>query len=68
MTIRRPGMRCVCCHGARMVTEMTDGLTSHTVCDECREMVTTLFHVHRNLATAVLDVAQAKRGPLEAQP
>ena len=56
------GMICFCCHGQRVVTEMTDGLTSHTVCDECREMVTTFFFVHRNMMDAVLAVAQAKRG------
>lgn len=59
---RRPGMRCFCCHGEKFVTEMTDGMTSHTVCDDCREMVTTFFHVYRNMAQAVLEVAQAKRG------
>ena len=60
------GMRCFCCHGEVFVTEMTDGLTSHTVCDKCREMVTAFFHVHRNLMEAVLEVAQAKRGTKEA--
>jgi glycerate kinase len=58
----RPGMRCFCCHGERHVTEMTDGTTSHTVCDDCREMVTAFFHVYQSLATAVLEVARAKRG------
>jgi hypothetical protein len=60
--VRRPGMRCFCCHGERFVTEMTDGVTSHTVCDECRPLVTTFFHVYGNIATAVLEIAQAKRG------
>lgn len=62
----RPGMRCFCCHGERFVTEMTDGLTSHTVCDDCREMVTMFFHVYGSMAQAVLEVAQAKRGSKEA--
>ena len=58
----RPGMRCFCCHDETFVTVMTDGATSHTVCNNCREMVTTFFHVYRNMAEAVLEVAQAKRG------
>ena len=41
---------------------MTDGVTSHTVCDDCRSLVNTLFHVYRSLSTAVLEAAQAKRG------
>jgi uncharacterized protein YabN with tetrapyrrole methylase and pyrophosphatase domain len=55
-------MTCFCCQGHKVVTEMTDGITSHTVCDDCREMVNTFFHVYGNLMTAVLEVAQAKRG------
>ena len=62
MTEKRPGMRCFVCHGEKFVTEMTDGRTSHTVCDGCRELVTTLFHVYGNIAQAVLEAAQAKRG------
>jgi len=61
----RPGMVCFCCQGHKVVTEMTDGITSHTVCDECRQMVTTFFFVYRNLMEAVLEVAQAKRGSRE---
>ena len=58
----RPGMICFCCHGERFATVMTDGITSHTVCDQCRELVTPLFHIYKNLAEAVLEVAHAKRG------
>lgn len=58
----RRGMICFCCHGERVVTEMTDGLTSHTVCDDCRPMVTAFFHVYHRMDQAVLEVAQAKRG------
>lgn len=56
------GKRCFCCHGTNHVSEMTDGISSHTVCDNCREMVAAFFHVYRNLGTAVLEAAQAKRG------
>jgi hypothetical protein len=64
----RPGMRCFCCHGERHVTVMTDGVTSHTVCDDCRALVTTFFHVYRNMAEAVIEVARAKRGKATDAP
>lgn len=41
---------------------MTDGVWSSTVCDECRQLVTPFFLIYRDLMTAVLEVAQAKRG------
>jgi hypothetical protein len=55
--------RCVVCHGTDAVSEMTDGRTSHTICDGCRELVTVLFHMHGVLGVAVLEAAQTKRGP-----
>lgn len=61
---RQAGMWCFCCGHDKFVTEMTDGVTSHTVCDACREMVTTFFHVYRNMQDAVLEVARAKRGTI----
>ena len=52
----------VCQGGTGVVSEMTDGAFSTTICDGCREMVTVFFHVHRDLMTAVLEAARAKRG------
>lgn len=61
MTVSGP--RCFCCHKEDgTVTEMTDGTFSTLVCEKCREMVTTFFHVYGELMHAVLEVAQAKRG------
>jgi hypothetical protein len=54
-------MKCFVCGGENHVSEMTDGVTSHTVCDDCRELVTTFFHIYHSMATAVLEAAQAKR-------
>ena len=52
----------VCQGGTGVVSEMTDGTFSTTICDGCRELVTPLFFIHRDLMTAVLEAAQAKRG------
>ena len=60
------GICFVCQGGIGVVTEMTDGAFSTTVCDGCRELVTLMFHVHRDLMTAVLEAAQAKRGTRDA--
>ena len=58
--------RCFVCHGEDdTVSEMTDGRTSHPVCDRCREMVTPFFHIFGNLTRAVQEAAQAKRGSRE---
>ena len=55
--------QCFVCHGeGNHVSDMTDGRTSHLVCDGCRELVNMLFFVHRSLGVAVLEAAQAKRG------
>lgn len=59
-------MRCFVCQGSENVSEMTDGRSSHTVCDGCRSMVTTFFHVYGSLGVAVMEAAQAKRGSSEA--
>lgn len=54
---------CFCCHKESPdCSEMTDGVWSSTVCDECRQLVTPFFLIYRDLMTAVLEVAQAKRG------
>lgn len=53
---------CVVCHGTENVSEMTDGKTSHTVCDACRPLVTTFFHIYHSMNMAVGKVSQAKRG------
>jgi len=52
----------VCQAAVGVVSEMTDGAFSTTVCDGCRQLVTPLFHIHRDLMTAVLEAARAKRG------
>jgi hypothetical protein len=59
-------MKCFVCHGTNTVTEMTDGRTSHNVCDSCRELVNMLFVIYQSLNEAVLEAAQAKRGSKEA--
>jgi len=56
--------RCFVCLGeGNHVSEMTDGLTNHLVCDGCRELVTPFFYIYGSLSKAVSEAAQAKRGP-----
>jgi hypothetical protein len=55
-------MTCFVCKATDGVSEMTDGRTSHTICDACRQLVTPFFHIYGSLAAAVLEAAQAKRG------
>ena len=58
--------QCFVCHGeGNHVSDMTDGRTSHLVCDGCRELVTPFFYVFGNLTRAVQEAAQAKRGSRE---
>jgi len=59
------GICFVCQGGIGVVTEMTDGKTTHLVCDGCRELVTPFFYVYGNLTQAVHEAAQAKRGSKE---
>lgn len=53
---------CFVCQGKKEVSEMTDGTFSTTLCGECRELVTTLFHIYGSLMQAALEAARAKRG------
>ena len=58
--------RCFVCHKEdNTVADMTDGRASHLVCDACRSLVTTFFHVYGNMTRAVHEAAQAKRGSRE---
>lgn len=59
-------MECAVCLGHDHVSEMTDGQTRHPVCDHCRSMVNMMFFIHRSLAMAVRQAAQALRGVTEA--
>jgi hypothetical protein len=57
--------RCFVCHGTTKVSEMTDGLSSHLVCDDCRPLVNIMFMLHKTLGVAVLEAAQTLRGSKE---
>jgi hypothetical protein len=55
--------QCFVCQGTDdHVSEMTDGVSRHLVCDSCRPLVNIMFAVYGKLGVAVLEAAQAKRG------
>jgi len=63
--------RCFVCQQDDATTSaMTDGVSTHLVCDTCRQLVTPLFYCHRSLAIAVMESARAVRGSsrVEVQP
>jgi hypothetical protein len=41
---------------------MTSGVAQAVLCDGCRPMVVTFFHVYRDLTLAVAEVRLAKTG------
>lgn len=53
---------CDVCAGGSGVSEMTDGKTHHNICDNCRSLVVTFFHVYRSMEQAVSEARQAYRG------
>ncbi|MFI5222816.1 MAG: hypothetical protein ACHQX3_01005 [Nitrospirales bacterium] len=52
--------KCVTCGGDNGVSAMTDGRQKYPLCDECRPLVVTFFHVYGNMQTAVDQVRQTK--------
>jgi len=56
---------CAVCQGTEALSDMTDGQTHHTLCQECRELVTTLFYIHGTMSVAVMESTRAKRGRRE---
>lgn len=61
-------MECNVCKGTRGVAEMTDGRTPVQLCDGCRPLVVSLFHIHGSLTTAVWEAAKAKGGAEATRP
>jgi hypothetical protein len=56
-------MTCFVCNGTNHPTVMIG--SPHPVCDDCRELVVSLFLVWGSMRLAVLEAAQAKRGSIE---
>jgi len=50
------------------VSEMTDGRNTFALCDGCRPMVVTFYHVYHNLPKAVDEARQARMGSLGIAP
>jgi len=54
--------QCDVCGTSRGVATMTSGVAQAVLCDGCRPMVVTFFHVYRDLTLAVAEVRLAKTG------
>lgn len=52
-------MKCNVCGAADGASEMTDGRSTQSVCDQCRPIVTVFFFVHGSMDKAVSEAAQA---------